>query len=130
MDIVRISRSGDPRQGEGVEEVARVYFGLGSRFGLDRLRSAGASIVAETPWQKAAVAALVDDLFNYQSALASRVIVEMNGSKADAVEAWLSQRRRVVERIEQTMAEVRSAPNVDIAMLTVASRSLRALAES
>ncbi|HET7706571.1 MAG TPA: NAD-glutamate dehydrogenase, partial [Thermoanaerobaculia bacterium] len=131
MDIVRISRSEDAKKGQGVEEVARVYFGLGARFGLDRLRAAGASIAADTPWQKQAVAALVDDLFNYQSVLASRVIGETNGSKTgDPVESWLSERRRVVERIEQTMTEVRSAPNVDIAMLTVASRSLRALAES
>ncbi|MGZ8867900.1 MAG: NAD-glutamate dehydrogenase domain-containing protein, partial [Thermoanaerobaculia bacterium] len=131
MDIVRISRREDAKKGQGVEEVARVYFGLGARFGLDRLRAAGSAIAADTPWQKAAVAALVDDLFNYQSVLASRVISEANGSKTgDPVEIWLAERKRVVERIEQTMTEVRSAPNVDIAMLTVASRSLRALAES
>ncbi|HEU4521808.1 MAG TPA: NAD-glutamate dehydrogenase domain-containing protein, partial [Thermoanaerobaculia bacterium] len=131
MDIVRISRSEEGEPGSGVEEVARVYFGLGARFGLDRLRAAGAAIVADTPWQKAAVATLVDDLFNYQSVLASRVISEANGARpADPVEAWLAERSRVVERIEGTMNEVRSAQNVDIAMLTVASRQLRILAES
>ena len=129
MDIVRISRTEDAEA--GVEEVARVYFGLGARFGLDRLRTAGAAIAADTPWQKAAVAALVDDLFNYQSVLASRVIAESNGSRTgDAVEVWLAKRGRVVERVEQTMNEVRSAPNVDIAMLTVASRQLRVLVEA
>ncbi|PYQ27516.1 MAG: hypothetical protein DMF57_18335 [Acidobacteria bacterium] len=48
LDIVRLTRAGRP-----VDEVARVYFGLGARFGLDRLRAAGASIAADTPWQKA-----------------------------------------------------------------------------
>ena len=111
--------------------MAKVYFGVGARFGLDRLRTAGAAIAADTPWQKAAVAALLDDLFSYQSVLASRVIGEANGSRdADPVETWLAQRGRVVERIEQTMNEVRSAPNVDLAMLSVASRQLRVLVES
>ena len=124
LDIVRLTRAGRP-----VEEVARVYFGLGARFGLDRVRVAGASIAAETPWQKAAVAAVVDDLFNYQSILASRVITETNGAR-DPVDVWLASRPRVVERIDQTMTDFRAATTVDLAMLTVASRQLRALVES
>jgi glutamate dehydrogenase len=75
------------------------------------------------------VSAVVDDLFNYQSVLASRVIAEANGAR-DPVDAWLATRGRVVERIDQTMNEVRSAPTVDLAMLTVASRQLRTLVES
>src|SRR5712691_165277 len=122
LDIVRLTRAGRP-----VDDVARVYFGLGARFGLDRLRAAGASIAADTPWQKAAVAAVVDDLFNYQSILASRVISEANGGRP--VETWLSSRARIVERVDQTMNDLKSAAAVDLAMLTVASRQLRALVE-
>jgi glutamate dehydrogenase len=124
LDIVRLTRAGRP-----VEDVARVYFGLGARFGLDRLRAAGSAIAAETPWQKAAVAAVVDDLFNYQSILASRVIRESDGAR-DPVDAWLASRPRVVERIDQTMTDFRAASTIDLAMLTVASRQLRALVES
>jgi glutamate dehydrogenase len=123
LDIVRIARRDTAR---GIEDVARVYFGLGARFGLDKLRTGAASINAETPWQKAAVSALVDDLFSFQSVLASRVIAESNGT-GDPVDAWLASRGKVVERVEQTMADVRSAPTVDLAMLTVASRQLRTL---
>jgi glutamate dehydrogenase len=123
MDIVRISR-----RGGAVEDAARVYFDLGARFNLDKLRSAAASITADTPWQKAAVTAVVDDLFNYQSVLASRVIAEANGGRP--VEAWLASRARIVERVDQTMNDLKSAAAVDLAMLTVASRQLRALVES
>ena len=131
LDIVRISRSEPARKAAGIDEVARVYFGVGARFGLDRLRNAGAAIATDTPWQKAAVAAVVDDLFNYQSVLASRVIAEFNGARAgDPVDLWLAGRGRVVERVDQTMTEMRSAPAVDLAMLTVASRQLRTLVES
>jgi glutamate dehydrogenase len=124
LDIVRLSRMGRP-----VEDVARVYFSVGGRFGLDRLRTAGASIAAETPWQKAAVAAVVDDLFNYQSTLASRVLTESDGVK-DPVERWLAERPREVERIDQMMTDFRAAQTVDLAMLTVAGRQLRTLVES
>ena len=124
LDIVRLSRTGRP-----VEDVARVYFSVGARFGLDRLRTAGASIAAETPWQKAAVAAVIDDLFNYQSTLASRVLGESDGAK-DPVDRWLAARPREVERIDQMMTDFRAAQTVDLAMLTVASRQLRTLVES
>ena len=124
LDIVRLSRGEGP-----VEDVARVYFGVGTRFGLERLRLAGSTIAAETPWQKAAVAAVVDDLYAYQSILASRVISETNGAR-DPVESWLAARLRVVERVDQLMNDVRAAQSVDLAMLTVASRQLRVLVES
>jgi glutamate dehydrogenase len=128
MDIVRITRGGKG----AVQDVARVYFGVGARFGLDRLRAASITIAAETPWQKAAVAAAVDDLFNYQSVLASRVITESNGTRdgADPVDKWLATRTRVVDRVDQLMNDLRTAPAVDLAMLTVATRQLRALVES
>jgi glutamate dehydrogenase len=126
MDIVRIARTD---AAHGVEEVARVYFGIGARLSLDRLRSATSGIPAETPWQKSALNALVDDLFNYQSTLASRVIAETNGA-ANPVDIWLASRPRVVERVDQTMNDLRSSASVDLAMLTVASRQLRALVES
>jgi len=126
MDIVRIARR-DAAQ--VVEEVARVYFGVGARLSLDKLRTASANITAETPWQKTAINTLIDDLFTYQSTLASRVIAETNGAP-NPVDAWLAARPRVVERVDQTMNELRASSSVDLAMLTVASRQLRGLVES
>jgi glutamate dehydrogenase len=123
LDIISISH------GRNVEDVARVYFGLGARFGLDRLRAATASLAADTPWQKTAVATLIDDVSIYQSTLASRVIAEAKEG-SDPVERWLASRTRVTERVDQTMTDLRSAQMVDLAMLTVASRQLRLLAES
>jgi glutamate dehydrogenase len=126
LDIISISRRDSGRK---VEDVARVYFGLGARFGLDRLRAASASIAAETPWQKTAVAAIIDDLLNYQSALASRVITEVDGAP-EPVETWLHARPKATERVDATLAELRTAPTLDLAMITVASRQLRVLLES
>jgi glutamate dehydrogenase len=128
MDIIRISSTEAQR---GVEDVARVYFGLGERFSLDRLRAASQTVAAETPWQKSALAALVEDFFNYQTVLASRVMTETNGAGSEnPVDAWLAKRPRVVERIDQTMHDFRASSTVDLAMLSVASRQLRTLLES
>ena len=125
LDIVRINeKAGAP----GIDRVARTYFGVGARFGLDRLRAAAAMVPSDTPWQKAAVAAVVDDLFNYQGIVAARVIAESEGS--DALDRWLAARGPVAERVDQTVNELRNAAAIDLAMLTVASRQLRALAES
>jgi glutamate dehydrogenase len=141
MDIVRITRRATASSAAGSAEmavpaditsVAQIYFCVGARFGLDRLRGAGATIAADTPWQKAAVALIVDDLFTYQSTLASRVIAEEREAPpgSDRFELWLAKRPRVVERVDQTLADLRSSPTVDLAMLTVATRQLRTLVES
>jgi glutamate dehydrogenase len=128
MDIIRIARTD---AAHGVDDVARVYFGVGERFALDRLRDASQSISAETPWQKTALATLIEDLYGYQSVLASRVISETNGAGgSDPVEAWLAKRPRVVERVDQTIHDFRASTTVDLAMLTVTSRQLRSLVES
>jgi glutamate dehydrogenase len=128
MDIIRISRTDDAH---GVEDVARVYFGIGERFSLDRLRSASHKVSAETPWQKTALATLVEDLYGYQSVIASRVIGETDGTNApDPVETWLAQRPRVVERVDQTVHDFCASATVDLAMLAVTGRQLRSLVES
>jgi glutamate dehydrogenase len=127
MDIIRISRTDDAH---GVEDVARVYFGVGERFSLDRLRAASQNVAAETPWQKTALVTLVEDLYAYQGVLASRVISETDGTTVEPVETWLSQRSRVVERVDQTIHDFRGSATVDLAMLAVTSRQLRSLVES
>ncbi|WP_114858377.1 NAD-glutamate dehydrogenase [Azospirillum brasilense] len=123
-DLVRIAG----RTGRGVADVAAVYFMLGRRFGLEWLRDKAAAAKAENHWQKQAVAALVDDLFAHQTALTTRVLEAVDQLPADApVEAWIANRRPVVERVEQLLSELRTQPNVDLSMLAVANRQLRGL---
>ena len=123
-DLVRIAG----RTGRGVADVAAVYFMLGRRFGLEWLRDKAAAAKAENHWQKQAVAALVDDLFAHQTALTTRVLESVDQLPAEApVEAWIANRRPVVERVEQLLSELRTQPNVDLSMLAVANRQLRGL---
>jgi glutamate dehydrogenase len=139
-----------------VEDVAKVYYALGARFALDWLRERALALAGDgDPWQAAAAAALVRDLFTQQGAMALGVLRPAattaspggNGGPAGAAaaataqtaaapagaeaagEAWLARNRGAVERIERLLDELRAAPEVDLARLTVASHQLRQLAE-
>lgn len=126
-DIVSIATDGN----RSVEEVAQVYFALGHRLGLDWLRRSASALPAESEWQSRAAASIVDDLYVQQRALTLR-IVEGTGGGRDAAAStarWREANDRSVTRAESVVAELRSAGTADLAMLTVAVREIRALAE-
>ena len=127
LDIVQAAK----RCKLGVVDVGRIYFMIGARLGLDWLRaSAGAGDAGtETYWQRQALSAVVDDLYAQQRALATAVIeVGGDGQADDAVEAWIAANRAAVDRNDRMIADLRKAGGVDLAMLTVAGRHIRALA--
>ena len=116
--------------GWGSSEVARVYFGLGARFGLEELRgraAAGAAGADDDRWQAAAGEALIQDLFAHQSAMTASALTS-GAAAAEARDAWLAARQPLVDRLDATLAEIRAAPAGDFAaMLTVANHQLRLL---
>ncbi|MFQ5971721.1 MAG: hypothetical protein ACE5Q3_05265, partial [Alphaproteobacteria bacterium] len=128
-DIVRIARS----CGVSVADAGRIYFGLGARLGIDWLRHATKRVKPESEWEKLAVAVVVDDSFGHQSELTTRVLDAAGDGKlgaravGDIIDTWLDGRRQIVERTGALFAELRGAPEIDLAMLTVANRQLRAL---
>jgi len=108
--------------------VAKLYFAVGARLGLDWLRAAAAHIKVETPWQKRAVEAIYDDLAAQQGEIARRAV---NGRADDtAMAAWLERNPAALARIDNLLMELKSAPVVDLAALTVAGRELRSLTAS
>jgi glutamate dehydrogenase len=128
-DIVRLSQS----SGMAAEAVARSYYRVGDRFGFDWLRHAAARLPIESHWDKQAVVAIVDDLYGNQRDLTGRVIeaalVGGNGEKPPDVdvEGWSAGQGPVIQRTENLFAELRSAGSVDLSMLAVANRQLRAM---
>jgi glutamate dehydrogenase len=110
--------------GQSVERAARCFYGVGARFALDELRAAGRRLPTETPWQKTAVEALIDDFYALQAELAERVLKASDGV-ADPVAAWAQTRAQQLAPAEAIAAEIRAAPNPDLAMLVVAGRQLR-----
>ncbi len=124
-DIWTLARSG----GRAVEEVGRIYFALGDRFRLDWLRDLAGRLAADGRWQKAAVTAVVDDLFVHQGAL-TRQVLEGEGSNGGArkvVESWARRRPEATSRTDDVLREIRAAKAPDLAMLMVADDQLRRL---
>jgi glutamate dehydrogenase len=126
LDIVHIAR----KTGLPPLRVGRIYFGIGERFGFDRLRQTAALLPTDKAWDKLAVSAVLDDLNGHQSELTARVLASVeDGIPAEqAIEAWAERRRPVVARTEQLLAEMQSATGTpDLAMLAVANRQLKSL---
>ena len=126
-DIVRIARDTNIP----VESVGKIYFGVGTRFDLEHMRAAAAQIQPTTPWQRIAVAGLIDDLYGYQSVLALHILGgAADGDLDGAIDSWLARRPRQLAHTEVLINELRTAPTVEVSMLSVLSRQLRALVES
>ena len=124
-DIVKIAASG----GYTVDSVARVYYAIGARFGLDWLRAAADTLIAETEWQAMAISAIIGDLYAQQRALATKVVDAAGGTAAAeaVVDAWALANGRGIERVENIVCELQNAGAVDLAMLSVANREIRSL---
>ncbi len=87
---------------------------------------------SETHWQKLAVAALVEEIYGHQLALTNQVLNSSDGATApeQAIHTWVDKNHAAVERTEQLFSELWSTEFTDISMVAVASRQLRALADS
>ncbi len=124
-DIVHISTDVN----RDVIETGKVYFELGSRLEFDTLREAAEAIGSKSPWERAAVYGIIEDLFAYQGELASKILrAYPDVDPEEAIDQWFESRPDVMERAENLLSEIRSASSIDLAMLSVAARQLRAVA--
>ncbi len=118
----------------GIEQASSAFFGLGRRLGLDWLRERAESVTGiETPWQREAVALLLDDVFESQRALASNMMgIKVSGDTkkgchCDPLPAWTEKHAERLEHYDALLNELRATGTLDLAMLTLASRHLSAL---
>jgi len=123
LDIVRI----DEGAHADVIEMGKLYYDTGERFGLDALRDVARAMPATTAWQQLALGALIDDFYGLQRDTVQRVLAEANGKAGGKLDAWVAERPDAVARIQEMVTEIGRATPPDIAMLTVASRQLRAM---
>jgi glutamate dehydrogenase len=126
LDIVKLAHEGDLN----VVDAGRVYFHIGARFDLDRMRAAANAIKPDSQWQKQAIAGAIDDLFAYQSILTAQVLRSSDEATPESIETWLATRAALVSRIEQLLTEMRAATLIDLPMIAVVTRQLRSLVES
>jgi glutamate dehydrogenase len=112
MDIVQIAQSLD----RDVSEIGRLYFATGVDYGLLLLRRQARVMPTTTHWQRLAADAVTDDSYVQQREITSRLIAAGRKSAAAAPGSAL----------QEVLAEVTRTTPPDLAMLTVASRRIRA----
>jgi len=123
-DVVRLAVA----TGAPVAEAGAAYTATGERLGMDWLRTVANAVQAESPWQRMALAALVDDLWSLQSALTGQVIRQGKGAGGAGLLAdWAERNAAPLERVDALLQELRGAAQPDLAMLSVALRELRLL---
>jgi NAD-specific glutamate dehydrogenase len=103
-----------------------VYYAVGAQFALDEMRIAASRLRAETPWQKQAVEATIDDLFALQTDLAARILASSSSTRQeDPIVSWSAAHAATLAPAEPLIRELRVTAAPDLAMLVVASRQLR-----
>jgi glutamate dehydrogenase len=86
-------------------------------------------VKVETPWQRAALEGLLDDVSQQQVQITWQVLAEA-GKKAEwraGLKAWEARHTAEVGRLDKLLEELRAVEGVDLAMLTVADRQLQTL---
>ncbi|HUB94740.1 MAG TPA: NAD-glutamate dehydrogenase, partial [Stellaceae bacterium] len=116
VDIVRLALA----TGENVVDLGRRFFAIGARFRLDALRVAARKLDQGSAWHKRAVAAVIEDLYAQQAELTAKQVA----ATLD-FDAWITRHARDLARLEALEREIEGAPQPDLAMLTVATRTLR-----
>jgi glutamate dehydrogenase len=115
-----------------VLDEAKVYFAVGTRLRLVRLRAITDSMGTDNHWQQLAMAALVKEIYSHQLALASSV---MDKSKKEAdvkksIEDWIGINKSTVSATEQLLNELWTTVVNYLSMITVASRQTKTMTKN
>jgi glutamate dehydrogenase len=117
VDVVRLAQGSRL----GIVDVARRFYAIGHRFRLDTLRLIARNLKSETSWQKLAVNAVIEDFYAQQAELTQQSLAE-----SAELERWLQSRAATLAQLDALLRDIEASPTPDLAMLTVASRALRA----
>ena len=109
-----------------IDRSALVYFGVGTALSLDWLREQIELLDVEGHWQAVARATLRDNVYELQRLLCLQVLKHApRGSTSSALDTWLGRHKAAVDSVRQTIAEMRSLPEMDFATLSVAVQAVR-----
>jgi len=124
-DIIAVAQGG----GRAVVDVARAFFDLGERLGLEWLEQQVLALPAATRVQRWAQQALLDDVLDARRVLAEKALEESpDAAPADAVDAFLEARAAPRRRLSSVARALRAEGEGELAGLTLAIRHLRGLA--
>jgi glutamate dehydrogenase len=126
LDIVELAT----KFGSRVVDVARVYFEVGTRTGLDWLRQQIEQLTVDGPWQAVARTGLRDNALRIHRKLTERVLGRKERGPAQVrVTAWVGSLGEELAHWQRTLADMRTAGAADFATLTVGVETVRKLAD-
>jgi glutamate dehydrogenase len=128
LDIVEVAQA----KAVALDTAAGVYFAVGSRLELFWLREQISALPMKHHWQQRAKAGLYDDLYRHQCTLAGDVLDADDRARHvyAMIEKWAARRSERIDHLEKLLADLRAAPKLDLAMLSVAVREIQDLALS
>ncbi|HEY7176542.1 MAG TPA: NAD-glutamate dehydrogenase, partial [Micromonosporaceae bacterium] len=131
LDVVSLATT----TGDGLTDVAGVYFALSEHFHVDALLSKISELPREDRWQTLARMALRYDLYAALTALTREVlgstpdVASANAGSADRVHAWEEANAAAIARARNAMLDFDDS-RADLAVLSVMLRQIRTLANT
>ncbi len=117
------------REGLEPNDVARVHFALGERLGLSTLVQQILTLPRDDQWQTMARAALRDDLHAVHAQLTSQVLAATSADEPapSRIATWEDADTVVVTRAADTLGQICSDDQADLARMSVGLRVVRSL---
>ena len=126
LDIVELAIENK----QSVADVARIYFEVGTRIGLDWLREHVERLKVDGPWQAIARSGLRDSALRTHRHLTERVLGMRERGSADVrVTAWVSAAGEDLAQWQRTLNDMRTAGASDFATLSVGVEAVRKLSD-
>ncbi|HEY2307942.1 MAG TPA: NAD-glutamate dehydrogenase [Streptosporangiaceae bacterium] len=127
FDIVNVAAD----TGSDVSETAGIYFNLGGRLQITRLRDQIVALPRDDRWNTVARGTLRDDLYAAHAALVCDVLKATGPGTADQrLAEWAQRNAEAVQRTSRTLSEIWETERSSLATLSVAVRAVRDLVAS
>ena len=113
-----------------MQMIARVYFALFDRYGLENLLNRITALPQTTRWENMARIAMREDLYSTLVALAGQALDSPGDNAQEKVQAWEQENADRLERLREVLDEIESMADsgdagAELAALSVALRTLR-----
>src|SRR5699024_7440873 len=88
-DIARLASE----SGRTLTDVGALYFRAGTRFSLDWLRETAAHLPRGLAWNRLAITALIDEIYDSQARLVAGILKKSSAADVDAaIDSWMAPR--------------------------------------
>ena len=109
-----------------VETVARAFFGIGVRLGIDRLAARAGRVEVGDYFDRLALARSVESVFGSQRSLVAEILCGST-ARSDPLAVWAKKNGEALGRTEEAMTEMIESGDLTLAKVAVAGSYLQDL---